>query len=233
MGEKTYFEDFDDGPGGWMGWHSNAGGALALEVEDSAIIARSPWWIDYNHAPPGGGYLNLLFCLLTTPGSYALHAEHGGVNHFLEGDQPRDWTNARITVRLKGQVELRGTQLHLLAQAKVGEKYINCVLTAQPLTITSDWSEQTITLVPDNDQWQCIGSHVSRADRYGWGKAADVLRDLNGDIIFVLFPVDVVPAEPVEGNHHHLRAGEDYAVDESRLPSGYVMMDWIRIQFST
>ena len=56
--------------------------------------------------------------------------------------------------------------------------------------------------------------------------------DLNGDIIFVLFPVDVVPAEPMEGNPHHLRAGEDYEVDRSRLPEGWVMMDTIEIEFS-
>lgn len=215
-----------------MGWKSNAEGALTLEVKDSALVARSPWWIDYNHAPPGGGYLNLLFCLLTSPEAYGRYAAHGGVNRFTEGRYPRDWTNARITVRLRGELALRGTQLQLLAQAKVGDRYVNCVLTGQPLAVTPDWSARTITLVPDADQWQCIGSHVARTDRYGMGKAADVLRDLNCDIILVLFPVDVVPAEPAQGNYHHLRAGEDYVVDTSRLPEGYVMMDRIEIEFS-
>lgn len=233
MAGRTYIETFDDGPGGWVGWDGNsAEGTLALEIKDEALVARSPWWVDYNHAPPGGGYLHLLYCLLTTCEGYAQCRTRGGVNRFVEGGYPLNWTNAQITVRLKGEVELRGTDLYLLAQAKVRDKYINAVLSDQPLAITPDWSEQTITLVPDEDRWQCMGSHVSRMDRYGWGEAADILKDLNGDIIFVLFPLDVVPAEPVEGNPHHLRAGEDYAVDRSRLPEGYVMMGSIKIAFA-
>ena len=36
---------FDDGPGGWLGWISNAEGALRLETQQSAVVSRSPWWI--------------------------------------------------------------------------------------------------------------------------------------------------------------------------------------------
>jgi hypothetical protein len=233
MAGRRYVETFDGGPGGWLGCKGNGlDGVVAPEVKDGALVSRSPWWIDYNHAPPGGGYLNLFFGLLTTREGYGPHAAKAGANRFVEGGYPLDWTNARITVRIKGDLHLRGTKVQLLAQAQVGDKWVNCVLTGQPLVVAPNWTEQTIRLVPDPDQWQCIGSHVSRMDRYGWGEAAEVLRDLNGDIIFVLFPVDVVPAEPVEGNPHHLRAGEDYAVDTSRLPEGYVMMDTIQIEFA-
>lgn len=232
MAGMIYVETFDDGAGGWLSCKGNGlDGVVAPEVTDGAIVSRSPWWIDYNHAGPGGGHLNLPFGLLTTREGYAPHAAKGGVNRFVEGGYPLDWTHARITVRLRGEVDLKGTQLLLLIQSKVGEKWVNCVLTGQPLSVTPEWSEQTLTLHPDPAQWRCIGSHVSRADRYGWGEAADVLRDLNGDIIFVLFPVDVVPAQPVAGNLHHLRAGEDYEVERSRLPEGYVMMDTIRVEF--
>ena len=48
-----YTETFDNGPGGWYGWISNAAGPKPLEIKDSCAISRSPWWIDYNHAPPG------------------------------------------------------------------------------------------------------------------------------------------------------------------------------------
>ena len=233
MARRTYIETFDEGAGGWTGCEGNGPeGVVALQVQDGALVSRSPWWIDYNHAPPGGGYLNLLFGLLTTREGYAPYAGKGGQNRFVEDGYPLDWTNARITVRLKGEAELKGAKVHLLIQAKVGDKWVNCVLTGQPLAITPDWAEQTLTLTPDPEQWQCIGSHVSRMDRYTWGEAADVLRDLNGDIIFVLFPVEVVPVEPVQGNPHALRAGEDYAVDPSRLPEGYVMMDTIQIEFA-
>ena len=41
-----YTETFDDGPGGWYGWISNAAGPKPLEICDSCAISRSPWWID-------------------------------------------------------------------------------------------------------------------------------------------------------------------------------------------
>ena len=41
------------------------------------------------------------------------------------------------------------------------------------------------------------------------------------------------PAEPVDGNPHLLKAGEDYKADLSRLPEGTVMLDEVRIEFQT
>ena len=61
----TYIETFDDDSGGWFGWISNSQGPKPLEIRDSCAISRSPWWIDYNHAPPGAGYMHLLYMLLT------------------------------------------------------------------------------------------------------------------------------------------------------------------------
>ena len=40
-------------------------------------------------------------------------------------------------------------------------------------------------------------------------KLQDFLRDVNGDIILVLHPLDVVPAAPIDGDPHLLKAGED------------------------
>lgn len=65
MDSRTYVETFDHGPGGWFGWVSNLEGPKRLERTSSALVSRSPWWIDYNHAPPGAGYLHILFCMLT------------------------------------------------------------------------------------------------------------------------------------------------------------------------
>src|SRR5262245_45620062 len=82
---RTYLETFDDGPGGWFGFASNALGPKPLEVCDGAAVSRSPWWIDYNHAPPGAGYLHLLYLLLTkgAPGEY--QREVSGPNRFIAG----------------------------------------------------------------------------------------------------------------------------------------------------
>ena len=151
MPGQTYIETFDDGPGGWLGWESIAVGPKRLEIEDGAILSRSPWWIDYNHAPPGGGYLHLPFYLQTNSlyGDFRQDRELGGRNRFVEGGFPGDFTNAKMTLRLKGEMELRGDDLLLLVQAKVGDIHVNQVLTKQPFKVTSDWSEQTIILAPD------------------------------------------------------------------------------------
>ena len=80
-----YTESFDHGPGGWDGWISNSKGPKALEVKESAIISRSPWWIDYNHAPPGGGYMHLLFGLKTSGPESEHERETAGDNRFIAG----------------------------------------------------------------------------------------------------------------------------------------------------
>ncbi len=222
----TYVETFDDGPGGWVGWDR---GLTALETGPGTVVSRSPWWIDANHAPPGGGYLHLLFALYPTQLNMPLPV--GEVNRFVEGGFPSDFTNARMTLRLRGDLDTKGTSLVLLAQARVGDRALNHVLTAQPFEVTPNWSEQTITLVPDDAQWLCLGSRHDRLDTYGWGDIADVLKDINADIILVLHPVDAAPAAPIEHDQHYLYAGRDYEADTSRLPSGYVEIDEVRIEF--
>jgi hypothetical protein len=69
-------------------------------------------------------------------------------------------------------------------------------------------------------------------DVYGCGEIEDVLRDINIDIIFLLYPINVVPASPESKGPHFRRPEVDYAVDTSYLPEGYVMMDEIRIEFA-
>lgn len=225
MSPMTYVETFDAGPGGWEEWPN------PLKVENGYAMTSSPWWVDFNHAPPGGGYLHLLYCLYTAAEGTKKREPIAAVNRFVEGGYPSDWTNAKITVRIKGEMDMRGTQLVLLAQAKVGTHNQNHVLTAQPIEVTPEWSEQTITLVPDQGQWVSLGTRHDRTDFYGHGDVADVLRDLNADIIFVLHPVNVVPKGPIDGDKDTLRAGRDYDVDEDYLPKGHVMLDEVRIDF--
>jgi len=231
MSGRVYIETFEEGTGGWVGW--NAEGAFPVEAQNGVAISRSPWWVDYNHAPPGGGYLHLLFVMYTTR-EPELGEEYKGLaapNSFLTGGFPTDFTNAKLTARLRGEVELWGAELMLLVQAKVGDFALNHVLVGQPFRVTPEWSEQTITLAPDLGQWKCLGSRHDRMDFYSWGDVADVLRDLDGDIIFVFHPLDVVPAQPLDGDPHRLRADRDYLVDRTRLPEGCVMLDEVRIEF--
>ena len=105
------------------------------------------------------------------------------------------------------------------------------MLIGRPLNATPDWSEQTIIADPDPQLWQCLGARHDRTRTYGQLELATVLRDVNANIVLILFPLNVTPMGPLEGNPHRLRAGKDYPVWQSRLPEGYVMLDEIRIEF--
>ncbi len=114
---RTYLETFGDGPGGWYGWIDNFSGPRRLPIRDGALLSHSPWWIDYNHAPPGAGYLHMLFCLTTKLSSMGeALIDASGQNRFAEGGFPTDFTNARLTFRLKGelllQLRIAGARLH-------------------------------------------------------------------------------------------------------------------------
>jgi hypothetical protein len=227
----NYIESFDNGPGGWYGWISNAAGPKPLEIRDGCAISTSPWWIDYNHAPPGAGYLHLLYMLNTRgkPGEHQREVQ--GENHFVRDGCPTDFTAARITLRLKGEVELKGAQLLLLCQAVQGGICSGWLLAGQPFRVTPDWSEQTVTAVPDPAQWICLGSRHDRADFYGEIPLETVLHDVNTNILLVLHPLTIVPMGPLAGDPHRLRPEKDYPIWRSRLPEGYVLLDEVRIEF--
>ena len=152
-----YVETFNDDPGGWYGWISNAAGPARLEVRNSYAVSLSPWWIDYNHAPPGAGYMHLLYMLNTVGRAGEHQRETEGENRFTLGGYPTDFTNARMTLRLKGEIEWKNTQLLLLCQGAVDGLTSGWLLTGQPIDVNEDWSEQTITCAPDPGQWKCLG----------------------------------------------------------------------------
>ena len=232
MAGRIYHENFDNGAGGWIAWLGQNRPTVA-EIEDGALISRSPWGIDSNHAEPGAGYLNLLFILFTRPqpNPGPLYAPLMKNNRFIEEEYPTDFRNAKITARLKGEVELKGAQLLLHCQATVGTIAINYVLTGQPFQVTPEWSEQTITLTTDPAQWLCLGARHDMHDVYGCDDIEVVLRDINLDIILLLHPINVVPATPEANGPHYRRPEVDYAVDTSLLPTGYVC--WMRSRLNS
>ncbi|MXX25427.1 MAG: hypothetical protein F4Z82_08300 [Caldilineaceae bacterium SB0668_bin_21] len=233
MGSLTYRETFEDGAGGWIAW-SGPGQPVPAVIEDGALVSRSPWGIDSNHAPPGGGYLHLLFILHTAhqdnPGES--YAPLLGGNRFVDGGYPTDFRNARLTVRLKGEVDLQGAELRLHCQSRVGDKAINFVLTSQSFEVTPEWSEQTITLPPDPEQWLCLGARHDLMNVYGWDDIERVLSDVDIDIILLLHPLQIVPLSPQPGGPHIGRAEVDYEVDRAVLPTGEISLGEVRIDFS-
>lgn len=230
---SLYRETFDDGPCGWFGWISNHDGPKTLEWKRGALTSRSPWWIDYNHAPPGAGYLHMLFVLLTSGAAHGeVYRDLGGTNRFLEEGHPVDFREAQITVRLKGELETRGAQLVLLVQGTATGITSGWLLTGSPIEVTENFHEQTIVATTDESQWTCLGSRHDRTKTYGTVPLELILADVNADIMLVLFPLTVAPMGPVEGDPHILRPGRDYPVWQSRLPEGYVTLAEVGIIFA-
>ncbi len=230
---RTYTEDFDGDRGGWWGWISNSAGPKPLEHRPGVVTSRSPWWIDYNHAPPGAGYLHMLFCTFTR-GSIAEHyAEVGGPHRLAAGEFPTDYTNARFALRLRGELEKRDAELLLLVQATVAGTTSAWVLTGQPIEVGGrEWAERTVCAEPDPAQWTCMGGRHDRTDCYGYVDLETVLADVNIDIMFILFPLTVRPMGEIDGDPHVLRPGKDYPVWQSSLPEGYVELDRLQIDFA-
>ena len=228
---RVYRETFDDGPGGWCAFISTAAGVKPLEVKESCAIASSPWWIDYNHAPPGAGYMHLLYALSThgAPGEHL--REVAGENHYLAQGLGTNFTNARITVRLKGELRGSPNRIHFLCQGFHDSKCTGWLLTGQTFAVTADWSEQTIECTPQVNQWTCLGSRHDRVDFYGRSPLEAVLANVSSNILLVLYPLEIAPMGPLPGDPHLLRPERDYPVWRSRLPEGYVELDEIRIEF--
>ena len=229
----VYRESFEDGPGGWWGFISNTEGPKSLEVCDGSAISRSPWWVDYNHAPPGAGYLNMLFCLNTKGPETELYTEVAGANRFLENRFPTDFTDAEIRVRIKGELLQRDSQLLLLIQGTHDGITSPWVLTGQPIEVTEDWSEQRIRLLLDESQWLCLGARHDRKETYGWLPLDKVLGGVTNNIMLVNFPVQIRPMGSIQGDVHLLRAGKDYPLWQYPLPEGYVMLDTFEVHFAS
>ncbi|MBM4070306.1 MAG: hypothetical protein FJ271_15325 [Planctomycetes bacterium] len=229
---NTYLETFDDGPGGWMRVVDNVQPVAALPVRGGVIWSYGPWWVDYNHAPPGAGYLQLLMCL-PTRGPFGEHyREMAGQNRFVAAGQPLDFTNARFTVRIKGELEPAGARPCLLVQGSVDGIVSGWVLTGQPIAVSQDFAEQTLHLVPDEKQWRCLGARHDRSDMYGVVPLDKILASVNVNIFLVMFPVTPRPMGTLAGDPHVLRAGKDYPIWPSSIAQGYVAVDTIRVEFA-
>jgi len=150
---------------------------------------------------------------------------------FADQGKSTDLRDARLTVRLRGDVDLKGAQLLLLAQAQTEKTTANFILTGQPIEITEDWSDQTIVLANDPKQWTCIGSRKDLVDLYGCDDLNTALSDVNVDLIFVLFPLDIEPACPGVTDPHGLKADVDYPVMAAKLPRGLIQFESVKIEY--
>jgi hypothetical protein len=228
---NKYTEEFDQGPGGWIkvvdNWHVPA----SLPVHDSALWCYGPWWVDYNHAPPGGGYLQLLACLNTRGPTGEVAREIGGINRFAADNFPTNFTNAKISVRIRGELEPAGSCAYLLVQGMQDGLCSGWVLTGQPISVKKEYSETTLIAVPDERKWTCLGSRHDRRESYGAKPLARILSNVDVNIYFVFFGLNPRPVGPIHGDPHLLRAGHDYPIWPSSIVQGYVAIDRIQIDF--
>lgn len=111
--------------------------------------------LDPNHAPPGPSYLQILFIFFTSydKTTFDRYFPCSGVNRFVKGGYPPDFTDAKVTFCLRGEFRERGAKLVLLVQAAFDGYNLAHMLTGQPFDVTPEWSEQTVTLTTDPDQW--------------------------------------------------------------------------------
>ncbi|MSU70583.1 MAG: hypothetical protein EXS39_07400 [Opitutaceae bacterium] len=232
MASATYLETFDQDTAGWYGWGGNHKGYEPLIWEKGSVTSRGPWWVDYNHAPPGAGYLHMVFSLNTRGPFSDHHREVARENPFAANRLPLDFRNARISLRFRGELETRGAELVLLIQGRLGATTSGWLLTGQPFKVKNDWTEQTVVAVEDKAQWTCLGSRHDRQDYYSFHPLESVLKDVNTNIMLVLFPLNVQPMGPIPGDPHRLRAGRDYPLWTSRLPDGYVQLGTVKIEFA-
>ena len=229
---RIYHETFDNGPGGWFRVVDNVQPVAALPIREGAIWSWGPWWIDYNHAPPGAGYLQLLICLATR-GPFGEHQlEVGGANRFVEAQFPLDFRGASLTVRLKGELEPAHTPVCVLVQGSHNGKVSGWVLTGRPLTVSHDFTDQMVELTPDQSLWTCLGVRRGREEMYGFVPLDTILGNVNVNLYLVVFPVHPLPMGPLSGDPHQLRAGRDYPLWPSSIAQGYVAVDTIQVEFS-
>jgi hypothetical protein len=231
MSKTFYRETFDEGPAGWWGWGGNHVGLKALPHRDSYVETISPWWIDYNHAPPGAGYLHMLFCLSLRGPLGEQMQETAGPNRFIAGKHSCNLENTEIRVRLRGEVRERGAKVVLLVQA--GSQGITApwALTSQPIPVEKDWSETVLKLRADETEWTCLGGRHDRTDYYAPLPLADCLRDVNVNLMLIYFPLTIVPMGDPGGDPHKLRPERDYPVWRSELPEGRIQLDQFEIHY--
>ena len=222
-----------------------------LLTMDGAAHCYSPWSVDANHAPPGAGYLHLLMYLHTTA-QLVRNPELRKRNRFIREGHPLDFTGARATVRTRGKVDLAGPlcnyaepmedlheftvpKIHLLLQSSGGRNWprANYLLTADPVELSESWTETTLELSPDPERWTYLGSRHDLTHKYGYLPVEEVLRCVDVDLIFVLFPLAIQPLQmqPPESMHSQW-AGRDYLPDPRYLPKGLVQFDSVRIDFA-
>ena len=88
-----------------------------------------------------------------------------------------------------------------------------------------------MVLEPATEDWIALGTRHDRGDMYGMKPLEKVLSNVDVNIMLILFPLDVSPMGPIDGDPHRLRPERDYPVWRHKLPEGSITLDEIGIEF--
>ena len=162
-------------------------------------------------------------------------SEH--TNRLVRDGFPSDFTDVRLSLRLRGELDLRGAQVFFQIWGDVDGISSGYTLISQPINVTKDWSTQTIVCNPDPTQWLSMGGRHDRSaprqpfpQTYGNQGLQQTLKSCE-DVMLVLFPIDVQPMGNVDGDPNELRPQVDYPVWRHKLPEGYVSLAKVEIEW--
>ncbi|HEV8444783.1 MAG TPA: hypothetical protein VGQ27_14965 [Steroidobacteraceae bacterium] len=209
--QVLYRHDFADGSGGWrtvhtlvspdqlpvdssncfISWLGLYACTLDVPVEGGRSVLQSPWWLDPNHAKPGGyGHLNLLTWVYLNgmPGSST------------EGMPSIDLRDVTLRVSMRAQAfNPAGGRLVFWFQTKMPDgRFANFAYTSSPLDAVlppdgSELSQFNIKLVADPAAWTCLGAAVDRSDFYGCMDVVNAMSAVKDDFGFIIIPVSDSP----------------------------------------
>ncbi len=90
--------------------------------------------------------MHMLACLSTYGPETEAIKEAGGPSRFIAGGYPTDFVNARMTVRLKGELLKRNAELVMLVQGGVDGICSGWLLTGQPIQVSEQWTDRYANL---------------------------------------------------------------------------------------
>ena len=169
--------------------------------------------------------MHMLFVYYLTAGPIReSDSEAGGgrqafhTNQLVKQGFPSDFTDAVLTFRLRGELEMNSCHsaaLYFQIWGTADGVSSGWTLTGQPITVSDEWTDVKVRCVPDEAQWTPMGGRHDRSApplpypaTYGIKPLASVLAGPLQDIMLVLYPLDgVAPmgALPPNADPHELR----------------------------
>lgn len=230
---KGYYEDFN-GDSGWVAdrarplfENNGTGKSIATQGYDL-------WSIDHYHAPPDGpGYLHILMWLPTGNYDQFYPVFYGQQKPpFIKANCSTNLTSATLRFKYRAVIKNPGpANIYLWVQAVKGDAGINYRL-RKPVPVSPEWRVEEIRLQPDPNLWVCMRG-ASYMPMYTKGcefSIGELLKDVNRNILFVLFPL-ALSDEVAQKSSLKQRPMQHFTVDREALPSGYLEIDWITIDY--